>query len=196
MGKELAMVENNERGRMVRRYFIECERRLMETPAPALPSLSIEDRRPLSNLIGQWAGKAKISFPDCWRELHAVFNISTVAELPASQLPAALAWVQARIDALDKPDFPLELANCGKRGKDHVNLWTELEDLKKKLAHCNSVVFLACSSGRSMLLSSEKNLWHATLAEAVRHAQNCLEMAQQNVQTALRIKAQVDFHTI
>ena len=40
MAKELAMVENNDQGRKVRRYFIECEKRLKQVVNNPLPLLS------------------------------------------------------------------------------------------------------------------------------------------------------------
>ena len=170
--------------------------------APTLPPLStVEERRKLNNLVREWAALSGQSFPDCWAEVHVAFDIEAVADLPAALVRDAEKWVQARLreyyaPAPVAPDFPLELANCGRKGKEIVNLWAELEDLKKKLAWCNNMVFLACSEGRLMCLTAEKNLLHTILKESVKAAQDSLSMAQNSVQAALRIKAQVDFHTI
>lgn len=169
--------------------------------------MSIEERRPLTNLVGQWAGKAQMSFPDCWRELHTVFGINTVAELPAFQLPAALAWVQAKIDGIgcaalpapadDAPDFPLELAVYGyKGGKDPVNMWEEMQEAERLLKGCCNAVWMCCNSGRSMYLSSEKNLFYDMLKKSLSHAEASLTMAKQAVTMCLTLKSRVDFHNI
>lgn len=179
-----------------------CMERQLEAmrSAPALPPLStVESRRTLNNLVRQWAAATNQSFPDCWSEVHAAFDIDAVADLPISKVKEAERWVQAKIDAFmpaTKPDFPLELANCGKRGKEDVNLWKELEELRKKLATCCNMVFFACAEGRLMYLPPEKALFHTILKESVKAAQDSLAMAQSSVQAALRIKSQVDFHSI
>jgi hypothetical protein len=172
------------------------ERQLQAMRDTPSDSLTIEDRRPLSNLIGHWAGKAKLSFPDCWRELHTVFGITTVSELPASQLPAALAWVQAKIDALSpsvpcavstvSPSAPTELAAYGHR----KNFWKEIEETKAKIGAISSAIDIALP--QSYTLGDRQNtLLCTTLCSNVQVAHNCLVVAQQALKAALSLKKEL-----
>lgn len=159
------------------------------------PCLSVEDRRPLSNLIAKWAGKAKMSFPDCWRELHSVFSISTVAELPANMLPAALAWVQARIDALEtrrapelpapepSPAFPLEIADYN--GK---NFWKDLEDVIKRIDTVSKALTFNARTGCLM----KHEFYADTINNQVGLAQGSLIIARAALGDALRLKGRRD----
>ena len=156
--------------------------------------LSVEERRPLVNLIAQWSGKARMSFPDCWRDLHAVFGISSVSDLPAAQLPAALAWVQAKIDALSPSvhsdihsdvhsDVPTELAAYGHR----KNFWKELEDARAKLGFISSVIDVTLPQSYSHG-DRQNALLCDTLSSNVQVAHNCLVVAQQALKAALSLK--------
>ena len=45
---------------------------------------------------------ARLPFAACWNQLKAAFNLANIKELPQEWIPDALAWVQAKIDALPK----------------------------------------------------------------------------------------------
>ena len=63
---------------------------------------SVADRKPLRALVGSWAQVSGLPFAACWNQLKAAFNLANIKELPQEWIPDALAWVQARIDALPK----------------------------------------------------------------------------------------------
>lgn len=78
------------------------------TPDDFTGTLSItpsttQDRKPLRALVGSWAQVSGLPFAACWNQLKAAFNLANIKELPQQWIPDALAWVQARIDALPAP---------------------------------------------------------------------------------------------
>lgn len=64
---------------------------------------SVADRKPLRALVGSWAKLSNAPFDACWNQLKAAFNLANIKELPQEWIADALAWVQAKIDALPAP---------------------------------------------------------------------------------------------
>ena len=64
---------------------------------------SVADRTPRRALVGTWAQVSGLPFAACWNQLKAAFNLANIKELPQEWIPDALAWVQAKIDALPAP---------------------------------------------------------------------------------------------
>jgi anti-repressor protein len=102
MSKELAMVENNEQGRIVRRYFIQMEReaKAQQTAQPADQNRLSDktDRVPLKDAVNLLVAKAKnLNYSEAYTMVHQRFNIESVEELTAEQLPAVVEYVHRMI---------------------------------------------------------------------------------------------------
>jgi phage anti-repressor protein len=114
MGKEICMVENNAQGKLVRRYFIECERRALESCQPAIPETTTpstaDDRKPLRSLVNAWAKVANVHQSTLWPQVRGHFQLSQISDLPVEWIPDALAFVQRKIDGAQKalPEPPLQ----------------------------------------------------------------------------------------
>ena len=81
-----------------------------ETPAsPGSVSITpstVEDRKPLRALVNVWAHVSAQPFNVCWTQLKVAFQLNSIRDLPKEWVFDALAWVQAKIDALPAVPAP------------------------------------------------------------------------------------------
>ena len=76
---------------------------IVDFPGPlSITPSTTEDRKPLRALVGSWAQVSGLPFAACWNQLKAAFQLTNIRDLPQEWIPDALAWVQAKIDALPK----------------------------------------------------------------------------------------------
>lgn len=85
---------------------VEPVQNLHESPLPGpMPSITpstTADRAPLRSLVNAWARVSGMPHEACWAQLRAAFTITNIKELPAEWVPDAIAWVQEKIDSLQR----------------------------------------------------------------------------------------------
>lgn len=72
-------------------------------PTPSTPA----DRKPLRSLVNAWAQIANVHQSTLWPQVRAHFQLERIDDLPVEWLPDALAWVQGKIDEVNRK--PLEM---------------------------------------------------------------------------------------
>jgi phage anti-repressor protein len=107
MAKELAMVENNKKGKQARRYFIACEK-----------ALRAKDKESADNILHATIGtdgfhmlgaviKGKVvglpksaqrrATMKIWAQTHVAFGVRSAADIPADKLDAARNFIAAYV---------------------------------------------------------------------------------------------------
>ncbi|MBQ3172539.1 MAG: Rha family transcriptional regulator [Mailhella sp.] len=90
---------------------------------------TVTSRKPLDKLVKVWAVRAAIPYQQAWTMLDSHFCLTDIKDLPLSKLQEAIAWVQARIDALP-PEQPKALPAPK---KDKYELFIEkLENVRQR----------------------------------------------------------------
>ena len=94
MGKELSMIENNDMGRLARRYFIECERRALENLSSPTCSefISPDQQCTLQAMVRALVEKGGI-YAAIWSRFNNHFRLGSYKQLPQSRMSEAVDYL-------------------------------------------------------------------------------------------------------
>lgn len=144
MGKELAMVERNEKGRQIRKYFIECEREMkrLQKEAENLPladrKTTVDERTGLRNAVNMLVSKKGLLYNEAYNLVHHYMNVESIEDIPAEKLPMAVEYVhkiclegELITEPRVEPKINIELTS--KQLATFLNVWSQFALLAESL---------------------------------------------------------------
>lgn len=170
MAKELAMVENNDKGREARRYFIACEKQaLAELPSNPLElppdRITPAQAQHLKELVDIIVASGKQDYPSTWARFQRKFKVNEYKLLHPSKFDAACEYLKGKMDgqsmaALVQKHFPNALPAQKQLQLDAPEKpapVTDMERIRQTMIAANEVAAKVQSVVFFALLNGDKN---------------------------------------